>query len=210
MHPLALFPHPFVPAATPRPAVFLDRDGVLNENRADYVRTRQQVVMLPGVEEALGALAASAFAVVVVTNQSALGRGLMSAATLAEINHDIVAWSEQAGGRVDAVYACPHAPDAGCPCRKPRPGMLTQAAADLNLDLSRSWLVGDAVSDLEAAAAAGCQPLLVLTGRGARQRERLRGHALAATPVVADLAAAVRWVLGAGDRLAEFKKTCEF
>lgn len=196
MQPLAFFPTPPVRPASARPALFLDRDGVLNENRADYVRTPEQVVMLPGVEGALRALAATPYAVVVVTNQSAVGRGLMTAATLAEINRGIVTWIEQAGGRVDAVYACPHTPDAGCRCRKPRPGMLTQAAADLNLDLSRSWLVGDAVSDLEAAAAAGCHPLLVLTGRGARQQAHLHSHPLAATPVLPNLAAAAQWVLG--------------
>lgn len=178
-----------------RPAVFLDRDGVLNQNRADYVRTWQQVEFLPGVFQAMQRLAASPFVIVVVTNQSAVGRGLMTAEGLAVINGGIVQQVQQAGGRIDAVYACPHRPDEGCPCRKPRPGMLLQAAQDLGIDLARSFLVGDAISDLEAATAAGCRPLMVLTGRGRKQAAGLATSGLGDAPVLADLGEAVDWVL---------------
>ena len=204
MHPLAFFPMPLSRPDVPRPAVFLDRDGVLNENRADYVRTWEQVEILPGVLEAMRRLAASPYAVVVVTNQSAVGRGLMAVDKLDDIHHRLVEAITAVGGRVDAIYACPHAPDARCACRKPRPGMLQQAAADLNLDLRGSWLIGDAVSDMEAAVAASSKPLLVLTGRGARQQAGLLSAGLAHVPVLPDLAAAVRWMLGRTDRLAEF------
>ncbi len=197
MEPIALILQPASPAGVRRPAVFLDRDGVLNENRADYVRTWEQVVILPGVFDAMQRLAASPFLVVVVTNQSAVGRGLLAAETLAAINQGIVREVQRAGGRIDAVYACPHAPEDGCACRKPRSGMLVQAAADLNLDLRRSWLVGDAVSDMEAALAAGSRPVMVRTGRGVKQALGLAARGLRHVPVVADLDGAVELILAA-------------
>jgi len=196
MEPTAMILQANRHSGPPRPAVFLDRDGVLNENRADHVRTWEQVVFLPGVFEAMQRLAGSPFVVVVVTNQSAVGRGLMSAQTLAAINQGIVQQVQQAGGRIDALYACPHGPDAGCPCRKPRPGMLLQAAQDLAIDLERSYLVGDAVSDVEAGLAAGCRPILVRTGRGEKQMAGLVANGLEDVPVMADLGAAVAWILG--------------
>ncbi len=195
MELIALILQPASPAGSRRPAVFLDRDGVLNENRADYVRTWEQVAFLPGVFQAMQRLAASPFVVVVVTNQSAVGRGLMSAETLAAINQGIVREVQQAGGRIDAVYACPHTPADGCACRKPQPGMLLAAAQALHIDLARSYLVGDAVSDMEAGLAVGCQPVLVRTGRGTKQIARLAVGGLIGTPVVADLVAAVTWIL---------------
>lgn len=195
MKPIALTFQPVDASGQRRPAVFLDRDGVLNQNRADYVRTWQQVEFLPGVFQAMQRLAASPFVIVVVTNQSAVGRGLMTAEGLAVINGGIVQQVQQAGGRIDAVYACPHRPDEGCPCRKPRPGMLLQAAQDLGIDLARSFLVGDAISDLEAATAAGCRPLMVRTGRGRKQAAGLATSGLGDAPVLADLGEAVDWVL---------------
>jgi D-glycero-D-manno-heptose 1,7-bisphosphate phosphatase len=198
MEPIALILQPVSPIGPRRPAVFLDRDGVLNENHADYVRTWEQVAILPGVFDAMQRLAASPFVVVVVTNQSAVGRGLMSAETLAAINQGIVREVQQAGGRIDAVYVCPHAPVEGCPCRKPLPGMLLQAAQDLGLDLARSYLVGDAVSDMQAALAVGSRPVLVRTGRGEKHAGQLAANGLGHLPVMADLAAAVAWILERG------------
>jgi D-glycero-D-manno-heptose 1,7-bisphosphate phosphatase len=195
MEPIALIVRPNDHTCQRRPAVFLDRDGVLNQNRADYVRTWAQVEFLPGVFAAMQRLAGSPFVVVVVTNQSAVGRGLMTVEGLADINQGIVQKVQQAGGRIDAVYACPHRPDEGCPCRKPRPGMLLQAAWDLDVDLERSYLVGDAVSDMEAALAAGCRPVMVRTGRGRKQAAALATSGLGDLPVMADLGEAVDWIL---------------
>ena len=178
-----------------RAAVFLDRDGVINENRADYVRTWEQVHFLPGVFDALRRLAGSDFAVVVVTNQSAVGRGLMAAETLKAINDGIVARVQAEGGRIDRVYACPHRPDEGCDCRKPRPGMLLQAVADLRIDLGRSFLVGDAVTDVEAALQAGCRPFLVRSGRGGAQLAQLYLQGYKGVTVAADLSEAVEAIL---------------
>lgn len=179
-----------------RPAIFLDRDGVINENRPDHVRTWDQVHFLPGVFDALRRLAASDYALVVVTNQSAVGRGLMTSQALQQINDGIVARVRAEGGRIDALYCCPHRPDEGCACRKPKPGMLLQAAADLGIDLSRSFLVGDAVTDVEAALAAGSRPFMVRTGRGEAQLAQLHRENHAAVVVVGDLADAAALILG--------------
>jgi D-glycero-D-manno-heptose 1,7-bisphosphate phosphatase len=195
MEPIALIFQPASPVEQRRPAVFLDRDGVLNENRADYVRSWEQVVILSGVLEAMQRLAASPFVVVVVTNQSAVGRGLLAVETLAAINQGIAWEVQQVGGHIDALYACPHTPEDGCDCRKPRPGMLLHATQDLAIDLARSFLVGDAISDMEAALAAGCQPVMVRTGRGRKQAAALATSGLGDVPVVADLGEAVDWIL---------------
>ncbi len=149
------------------PALFLDRDGVIIENCPNYVRTWQDVSILPGALEALASLSATPYKIVIITNQSAIGRGLLPLETAHEINQRLVQIIAQAGGRVDGVYLCPHAPQEHCACRKPQPGLLLQAAQALSLDLSRSTLVGDAWSDLQAGRAAGVpQRILLRTGRG--------------------------------------------
>ncbi|HID62631.1 MAG TPA: D-glycero-beta-D-manno-heptose 1,7-bisphosphate 7-phosphatase [Anaerolineae bacterium] len=179
-----------------RAAVFLDRDGVINENRLDYVKSWAEFTFLPGVFEALRHLAQTDLAVVVITNQSAINRGLVSRATVEEIHARMVAEIARQGGRVDAVFCCPHRPDEDCPCRKPRPGLLLQAAAELGLNLARSYLVGDALSDVEVALALGCTPFLVLTGRGRAQLCRPQARQLESFYVVADLAEAVERIIG--------------
>lgn len=155
-----------------QPAVFLDRDGVIIENRANYVRTWDDVEIFPEALAALARLAAGPYRVVIVTNQSGVGRGDIPLATAEAINDRLLDMIREAGGRVDAVYMCPHAPTDGCDCRKPRPGLLTRAAADLSLDLGRSIMVGDALSDVAAGRAAGvARSILVRTGRGAVQEK---------------------------------------
>jgi len=181
------------------PAVFLDRDGVINENRTDYVKAWDEVCFLPGVFSALARLATSSFRIVLITNQSPIGRGILTAAQVEAINRRLVEEIGARDGRIDAVYYCPHHPDEGCACRKPQPGLLHQAAQDLGLDLAHSYLIGDAMSDIEAALAAGCTPILVLTGRGREQYRLLQRHGFDSIPVVRDLAAAVALVSGEGD-----------
>jgi D-glycero-D-manno-heptose 1,7-bisphosphate phosphatase len=153
---------------TPEPsrtAVFLDRDGVINVNRAEHVRSWSEFDFLPSACRAIRVLAALDLAIVVVTNQANVGRGLITEETLASIHDQMVEAIEAEGGRVDAVVACPHRPEDGCGCRKPEPGMLLWAAHALNLDLPHSYFIGDHESDVEAARRAGCQPILVLSGR---------------------------------------------
>jgi D-glycero-D-manno-heptose 1,7-bisphosphate phosphatase len=158
---------------TKQPAIFLDRDGVIIENRRDYVRSWADVEVFPQALEALATLSRSSYCVVMITNQSAVGRGHISAETAAAINDRLLAVIRAAGGRVDAVYMCPHDPAAGCSCRKPRPGLLLRAAEDLRLDLSRSLMIGDALTDIQAGQAAGvARAILLRTGRG-RDQERL-------------------------------------
>lgn len=152
------------------PAIFLDRDGVLIENRAEYVRNWSQVVIFPEAIRALASSKLDNYKVVIVTNQSAVGRGIIPLETAEEINLRLVRLIRAQGGRIDGVYLCPHSPDDGCDCRKPRPGLLLRAAEELSLDLKRSWMVGDAWSDVQAGQAAGVQGAIILrTGRGTAQ-----------------------------------------
>jgi D-glycero-D-manno-heptose 1,7-bisphosphate phosphatase len=179
--------------------VFLDRDGVINENLAGrYVEAWATFRFLPGAVAAIAALKRAGYPVVVVTNQAGIAHGRLSTAALEGIHRQMVAAIRQGGGDVDAVLHCPHHPAAGCECRKPQPGMLRRAADRLALDLSRSVLVGDHLTDVQAARAAGCRSILVLTGRGRDASPLLAADPdLAGVPVVADLPAAVRLILRA-------------
>jgi D-glycero-D-manno-heptose 1,7-bisphosphate phosphatase len=177
-----------------REAVFLDRDGVIIQNRSDHVKTWAEVRFLDGVFDALAQLAALPLAVVVVSNQGAVGRGILTLERAWELQRQIVAAVTSCGGRIDASYLCPHHPDAGCLCRKPAPGMLQQAARELGLELRRCWMVGDALSDLEAARAAGARGILVRTGRGRDQELGLLPEWNGRFAAVEDLSAAVRLI----------------
>jgi D-glycero-D-manno-heptose 1,7-bisphosphate phosphatase len=174
-----------------RPAIFLDRDGVLIENRDDYVKSIAEVAFIPGALEALARLAHSPYLIVIATNQSAIGRGLLAQATAEAINTYIVEQLTRIGGRVDGVYICPHRPEDECPCRKPAPGMLLDAARDLGIDLANSVLIGDALSDILAAQAAGVTPILVRTGRGQTQQHALARAGSDHILVVPNVAAAI-------------------
>ena len=178
-----------------RGAIFLDRDGVINADRPDHVRSWEEFALLPGAVEALRELACAQMPIVVITNQSAISRGLVSFEVAESINRRLMALIASEGGRIEAVAWCPHRPEEQCGCRKPEPGLLTYAAKALNLDLSRSYLVGDAASDIAAGMAAGCKTLLVLTGRGAAQRANVEERWGSNCLVVPDLAAAARWIL---------------
>jgi D-glycero-D-manno-heptose 1,7-bisphosphate phosphatase len=152
------------------PAIFLDRDGVIVENRPDYIRSWADVHIFPQALEALVKARIAPYKIIIVTNQSAVGRGIISLAEAQAINQRLVAEIEAAGGQIDAVLMCPHAPNDNCLCRKPRPGLLLQAAQQFSIDLKHSILIGDALSDLLAGQAAGLQnTILVRTGRGADQ-----------------------------------------
>ena len=137
-----------------RPAVFFDRDGVLNVDY-DYVHLPSQWVWMDGAPEAIAYLNRKGYAVVVVTNQSGIGRGYYTEHDLQVLNAYIERELEQVGARIDGFYHCPHQPDDHCECRKPLPGMIEQAITDLGLDRSKSFLIGDRDTDIEAANAAG-------------------------------------------------------
>lgn len=155
------------------PAIFLDRDGVIIENREHYVRSWEDVRFLPKVLPALANAYLSGLRFIIVTNQSVVGRAIITYEQADVVNRRVIAEIERYGGRISGSYMCPHAPFHGCNCRKPKPGLLLQAAGELSIDLPGSTMIGDAVTDLQAGQAAGVgQRILVLTGRGAQQALR--------------------------------------
>jgi D-glycero-D-manno-heptose 1,7-bisphosphate phosphatase len=187
-----------------RPAVFLDRDGVIIENRADYVKSLAERKFIPGAVQALAQLAPTDWLVVIVTNQAAIGRHIITREMAQAINENVVQAIAAAGGRVDGVYVCPHHPADRCTCRKPGPGLLLQAAAELGIDLAASVMIGDAVSDVQAALAAGVKPMFLLTGLADRLELELTQARQLNAEIYPDLAAAVRRLLAetAGARLS--------
>jgi len=192
-----------------RPAVFLDRDGTI-VREAGYLRSPAQLRLLPGAAAAIRRLNGAGFAVIVATNQSGIARGMLTEEDLALVNGALQRRLARRGARVNACYFCPHHPEVGspkyrrrCRCRKPAPGMLLRAAKDLDLDLARSFAIGDSARDLLAGRNAGARAILVRTGYGRRTEAELMassGHfaGSASVPfdhVGDDLAAAVRWIL---------------
>ena len=167
--------------------IILDRDGTINEDSDKHIKSPQEWKPIQGSLEAIGRLVHEGYRIVVATNQSGIARGLFDAQTLFSIHDTLQRAAAQVGGRVDAFFFCPHAADSGCMCRKPQPGMLLEAARRFNVPLKSVYMVGDAQRDLEAAAAAGARPVLVLTGKGKQTREA--GNLPPGTQTFADLAA---------------------
>jgi D-glycero-D-manno-heptose 1,7-bisphosphate phosphatase len=176
-------------------AVFLDRDGVINEEMG-YINHLSRFRLLPQAVPAIRRLNAAGLKVVMVTNQSGAARGYFPASLVEEI-HTLLQKTLAAGGaHLDGVYACLHGPDEGCACRKPKPTLIEQAARDLDLDLSHSYLVGDRYKDIETAANAGVKGILVLTGYGQGEYDYLRAAQPVQPVLVApDLEAAAEWIL---------------
>ena len=167
--------------------VILDRDGTINHDSEHHVRSVEDWRPIKGSIEAIARLTQAGYRIVVATNQSGIARGYFTTRTLFEIHEALQRAAAQAGGRVDAFFFCPHAADSACECRKPRPGMLVEAARRFNVALEDTYMVGDALRDVEAAAAAGARPVLVLTGKGRKTQED--GKLPPGTRVFADLAA---------------------
>lgn len=175
-----------------QPALFLDRDGVFIENRANYVRSWEDVEFFPQALAALARIREIPYKIIVVTNQSAVGRGILSLETAVQLNERILAVVREANGRIDASYLCPAQPGTNDPCRKPRPGMLHQAALEHNLDLNQSYMIGDALTDIQAGQAANVrQAVLLLTGRGAEQAQLPKASELPPFVTFANLATAL-------------------
>lgn len=160
-------------AAEAKPArlVVLDRDGVINRESAAFIRSPDEWLPLPGSLEAIAALSAAGYAVVVATNQSGVGRGLFDAATLGAIHARMTDAVSAAGGRLAGIFFCPHAPEAGCDCRKPKAGLMRQIEQAYGRSLAGEPVVGDSERDLRAAQAVGARAILVRTGNG-RDTER--------------------------------------
>ena len=173
---------------TPMKLIILDRDGTINEDRDDFVKSPDEWVPLPGALEAIARLNHAGWHTVIATNQSGIGRGTFDMATLNAMHLKMNQLLAKQGGRIDAVFFCPHAPDAGCACRKPRPGMLLEIAARFNAALAEVPVIGDSPRDLQAASAAGARSVLVLTGKG--EQTLKAGGLPEGTEIHQDLAAA--------------------
>jgi histidinol-phosphate phosphatase family protein len=189
------------------PAIFLDRDGVLIENRAYYVREWSQVKVFPEAIKALSNSRLENYKIVIVTNQSAVGQDIISIDTALSINNRLVNLIRSQSGKLDDAFLCPHVPDIGCECRKPKPGLLLQAAEKLSLDLKRSWMIGDAWSDIQAGHAAGVHgTIIVKTGRGTVQLSMSQPIGIGDYLVCDNLSQALETLL-AKDRNLELKKS---
>ncbi|AAZ98299.1 histidinol-phosphate phosphatase [Thiobacillus denitrificans ATCC 25259] len=175
--------------------IILDRDGVINFDSDHFIKSPDEWKPIPGSLEAIGRLTREGWRVVVATNQSGLARGLFEMATLNAIHAKMHRAVAQAGGRIEAVFYCPHAADMNCGCRKPKPGLFTEIAARYSRDLNDVPAVGDSLRDLLAAATVGARPLLVRTGKG--ERTLAAGGMPDNTPVYSDLSEAVDHLLKA-------------
>jgi D-glycero-D-manno-heptose 1,7-bisphosphate phosphatase len=181
----------------PRPAVFLDRDGTINVEK-EYLHRVEDFDFIPGAPEAIRRLKEAGFLIIVVTNQSGVARGYYPVSAVETLHRHMQEELGKYGTAVDAFYLCPHHPRDGvgeyridCACRKGHPGMLLQAAADLAIDLKNSWMVGDKAVDIEAGERAGCTPVLVLTGYGGKENDKVDPH----VHRFADLQAAAEFIL---------------
>jgi D-glycero-D-manno-heptose 1,7-bisphosphate phosphatase len=152
--------------------VILDRDGVINEDADEYIKSPEEWVPIAGSLEAIAQLNRAGFRVAVMTNQSGVGRGLFDRATLERIHEKMLAQVAGVGGQIDAIYFCPHGPEDGCDCRKPRTGMYRRFAREHQVDLSGLPAIGDSLTDLQAAQSVGAEPILVETGKGLRTLRR--------------------------------------
>ncbi len=175
-------------------AVFLDRDGTINEE-VQYLHDPHQLRLLPGARVAIRLLNQAGVPAILVTNQAGIGRGYYSEAAMSELHRELARRLAAQGAHLDATYHCPHHPDQECACRKPQPGMLVQAAEEHGIDLQRSFVVGDKVSDLEAGWRAGCRTVLVLTGYGVQAREAFKDYHFQPDHIVPGLLEAVLWIL---------------
>lgn len=186
-----------------RQAVFLDRDGTMLEE-AGYLASMDRLVFFPYTLDAVRLLNRAGFAVVVVTNQAGIARGIVKEAFVEEAHAHIAKQAADAGARIDAFYYCPHHPQGivealrcTCDCRKPAPGLLRRAAADLDLELTTSYMVGDKVEDVLVGRAAGARSVLVRTGYGYDAESRLAQQGVAPAAVADNLMGAVSWILRA-------------
>lgn len=176
-------------------AIFLDRDGVINVNRPDNVTSWHEFEFETGSLPALVRLAETDYCLIIVSNQSGIGRGQMTRAAVDEIHAHMRRVVELAGGRIDGIYYCPHAPEQRCTCRKPSPEMLLRGKTEFDLDLAHCFFVGDWIDDVRAARNAGVTPLLVRTGRGESALLEIQRANLPLPEMFDNLSHAVEWIL---------------
>jgi D-glycero-D-manno-heptose 1,7-bisphosphate phosphatase len=182
------------------PLLILDRDGVINEDSEDYVRCLADWRPIPGSIEAIASASRAGYRVAIATNQSGLGRGYFGLDELEAIHQRLCDMVEEQGGSIAGIFYCPHLPDAGCDCRKPRTGLLRAIEAELGEQAAGAWFIGDSLKDLQAARAFGCRPALVTTGKGAGTAAQLTDPGIdldqaGSVPVFANLAEAIDTLL---------------
>ena len=176
--------------------IFLDRDGTINQDSADYIKSWSEFNFIPRSIEAISDLTAAGKEIIVVTNQSAIPRKLITPQELDHIHANMKTAAESGGGKISDVFFCPHLPEDGCDCRKPEPGLIYQAQRKYDIDLSTAVMIGDSVRDIECAHNAGCgHALLVETGNGKEAASAATEMGLRTDYVARDLYDAARWIM---------------
>ncbi len=177
--------------------IVLDRDGVINQDSDAYIKSEEEWLPIDGSLEAIAQLNHAGYIVVIASNQSGLARGYFDIETLSAMHKKMDSMLEKVGGKIDAVFYCPHGPDDACACRKPKPGMLLEIGQRFNVPLNEVVFIGDSISDIKAASNANAKALLVRTGKGVKAEKILKTecHLSDAVPVYDDLAAAVTAIL---------------
>ncbi|MCK5639815.1 MAG: D-glycero-beta-D-manno-heptose 1,7-bisphosphate 7-phosphatase [Gammaproteobacteria bacterium] len=173
--------------------IILDRDGVINYDSDDFIKSVDEFRFLPGSLDAMAQLSKAGYTIAVATNQSGIGRGFYDIATLEKMHDKLTASLSELGGKISMIAFCPHGPDDGCDCRKPKPGMYHQIAKALNCALDNVPVIGDSLRDLQAAQIVNAKPILVRTGKG--ERTLANGEGLDGIPVYSNLSAAVAALL---------------
>ena len=175
--------------------IILDRDGVINRDRDDFVKSADEWVPLEGSMDAIAFLAQAGYTVAVATNQSGIGRGLFTMQQLNEMHAKMHKLVHQAGGEIAGIWFCPHTADAGCNCRKPKSGMVEDIIGRFNAKAAEVYMVGDSLRDLQAVAAVGGRPVLVLSGKGKKTLEEHAGDLPQGTQIFDDLAAVAQYLM---------------
>lgn len=181
--------------------IVLDRDGVINQDSDDYIKSAEEFIPIVGSIAAIARLCTAGFKVVVATNQSGLARKFFDEGQLSEIHHLLCSMVEQSGGIIDGIFYCPHHPDEGCSCRKPKTGLLEQIENEFACGLRDSYFVGDSLKDIDAARAFGCKPILVRTGKGLLTEKKLSDMNVESVPTHDNLEMAVSHILGSSDHV---------
>ena len=172
---------------------FLDRDGTIIEEK-DFIKSPDEIEFIPGSIEAIRILKKLGYKIVVISNQSGIGRGILTEKMVKEVNESFIRKLMENGALIDALYFCPHHPDDDCDCRKPKTGLIQKAAAEHKLDLEKAVVIGDKLSDLELGKNLGGKSILVLTGYGKKEREKLSSTRIKPDFVADDLLGAVNWL----------------
>lgn len=175
--------------------IILDRDGVINEDSDDYIKSPDEWIPIAGSLDAIARLNHAGYSVAIASNQSGIARGYFSLETLAAMSVKMNEMLSPLGGRIDAIFFCPHGPKDGCDCRKPKPGMLTEIGNRFQTSLADVLFIGDNIKDIKAALAAGAKPLLVRTGKGEQTASQIDADKINNIPVYDDLAGAVNSIL---------------